>query len=82
MYYRVRKSKFKHFIFKTFKVQKITLYVLDEDVEQLSLESRINIDCAGLGPKSFSSPIIKKSQDVYCIDQGSKPIKSDIIEAP
>jgi hypothetical protein len=81
MYYRVKISRFKKFIFKTFKVQRITLYVLGEDDDLSSLKSKINIDCAGLGPMSFSSPTFKESQDVCCINNSGKPIKSDIIEA-
>ena len=56
------------------------MYVLDKDDDLNSLKSRTNIDCAGLGPKSFTNPEFIESQKVKCISQGGVLKSSDIIK--
>lgn len=70
MYYRV----------KQYRDSYSNMYVLDKDDDLSRLKSRINIDCAGLGPWSFSSPRFLESQIVRCVSQGGESRKSDIIE--
>jgi hypothetical protein len=70
MYYRVKK----------FSQQNLNMDVLDNDDNLALLKSRTNIDCVGLGPRSFSNPIFIESQQINCISQGGVLRNTDIIK--
>lgn len=56
------------------------MFVLDRDLDINKLKSRINIDCAGIGYKSFSNPILIESQQMRCVSLGGAMKDSDIIK--
>jgi hypothetical protein len=70
MYYRVKKFS------ETYN----NMFVLDKDLDINNLKSRVNIDCAGIGYKSFSNPILLESQQVRCVSLGGTMRDSDIIK--
>ncbi len=70
MYYRVKK----------YNPDNPTMFVLDKDENLEDLISRINIDCAGLGPKRFTNSRFIQSQQIICVSLGSIFKDSDIIE--
>lgn len=69
MYYRVKK----------FRSSYSNMFVLDEDNVLENLKSRTNIDCAGIGLKSFMNPSYIESQQIKCVSTGGSYRISDII---
>lgn len=70
MYYRVKK----------FNKAYNNMFVLDKDLDINNLKSRINIDCAGIGYKSFNNPTLEGSQQIRCVSLGGTMRDSDIIK--
>ncbi|MFC2138811.1 hypothetical protein ACFLTE_11605, partial [Bacteroidota bacterium] len=68
MYYRVKKFN-----------PTGNMFVLDKDTSLNELKSRTNIDCAGLGSRSFVNPQLIESQQIKCISLGGTTRNSKII---
>ena len=70
MYYRV----------KRYSARYSRMFVLDSDSNLNSLKSRNEIDCAGVGPKTFNNPTRIAFQRIKCVSLGGVIKGSHIIK--
>lgn len=48
------------------------MFVLDMDANLQKLQSRTRIGCDGIGPKSFSNPVLITQQTIFCVDEADE----------